>query len=165
MYKPALRIDFTTKKLSDIILTIVSKKQNDLYFKSKQIMKIIFVFFVVLSNTYSKAQSVSSYKLPNEIKNELDVNGMQTSAMYYSQIGLDSLAIYSYSEGRIVDDNNISFNFCPYRVIPFYDYIEKIADDYDLIIINEAHHKSYDRQVINKLIKVLHNKNYKNYGM
>jgi hypothetical protein len=52
-----------------------------------------------------------------------------------------------------------------YTVLNASEYISKISSQYEIIIINEAHHNSYHRFFTKKLLKKLFQKGYRNLGL
>jgi len=130
-----------------------------------KILKKIIITIFIFSGVSSFSQIYNTYELESKINQNNDKYGNQISAVYYSWIGLDSTAITTFSKNRIRPQIEIKYNFTNFELIDAIEYISQISVNYDIIIINEAHHKSYDRKIIENLIIILSKNGYKNYFM
>ena len=116
----------------------------------------------------------TNYKFSSEIEervnNDTTAWKYQVSAVDYATKGDHKNALIhwdlamgsrelNYSQSKIDSINNL------YRKVPAHDYILERAKNEQIIIINEAHHSSFNRFFTKSLLKDLFDLGYKNLGL
>lgn len=122
----------------------------------------LFLLFCIFYLSFYAQISIENKE---NILSKLDQEGNQLTAFYLSTINEDSLANFIFYTNRKAfasKSNSIDSSF---QIVSAFDYLSKISKNYDVIIINEAHHRSYDRILVEQLLKILSLNDYQNYCM
>lgn len=109
------------------------------------------------------------YKFSSLIEKEADTTfGHQMIANDYCKIGQYRKALNSWDKDfssayKLSEQDSLNFlKYSPYNAI---EYILSVADNYQVIMINEAHHSNLHRNFTKLLLKGLAEKGFKYFGL
>ncbi len=97
-----------------------------------------------------------------------EINDNQQRSIYYSNIGEEEKAIFEYDlncETRNFIEHPIDSILELYNFFPAKESILKLAEETNLVIINEQHHRSSHRKFTTSLLEGLYSRGYRHLGL